>query len=81
MDKPYRNLSVENIDDYFDAWDYVPSEIISDVWWEKNLDCIKEMTFELWKLDSKGEEVNLKKAGKRLEIIFSNLVRFGLLSK
>ena len=35
-----------------DSWDYVSEKVVSDDFWDNNLDLIKEITFDLYRLQS-----------------------------
>lgn len=78
--KPHeRNTEITNYEDFLDAWDYVPMEVISDTFWVKNQDLIRSITFDLYRFEKQRGDLDLKSSAKRLEIIFSNLFKYDIL--
>ena len=76
-----------NFEDFIEeAWDYVSPQIISDDYWEKNTNFIREITHELYLeykrgivRDEKGncfETLTPKICGRILESFFPKLIKF-----
>ena len=69
-----------------ETWDYVSKYAVSDSFWEKNDEFIRETTFEMYELYRKGikidergvyyETLTTKHCGKSLEIFFSMLNKY-----
>ncbi len=79
--------NIMTIDEFIEyTWDYVSPFIVSDDYWEKNNEFIREITFSLYELYKNVKVTNRGKAddvfvtakfyGKVLEALFSNLNKF-----
>lgn len=76
----YNIVMKEYIYDNFaeDSWDYVSEKVVSDDFWDNNLDLIKEITFDLYRLQSMLPlhlQYEPKFVGKVLESVFSNVIK------
>ena len=79
------NVMKKNKEDYLfeefmeDSWDYVSEMVVSDDFWDKNMEFIREVTFEIYRLQQRYYvNFDAKIAGKTLEIFFSNIVKYGI---
>ena len=75
-----RNNDVYSIDDFYDIWDNVSEDIISDEFWNSHQDFIRDITYELYRVELKNGKINIKVCAKRLEIMFSSLFKYGIIS-
>jgi hypothetical protein len=75
-----RDIEVNSFEDYLDCWDFLSMDLITDKFWNENYEFIKSMTFDLYQVEKNLGEINLKLSAKRLEIIFSNLFKYGIIS-
>lgn len=72
-----------SLEEFYEVWDYVSELTITDDMWEQNIDCFKEITAELYRVEmmrKSNPDVNLKLLGKQLEIIFTTLKNNNLLN-
>ncbi len=75
-----RNTDVYSIDDFYDIWDNVSEDIISDDFWNTHQDFIRDITYELYRIELKNGKINIKVCAKRLETMFSSLFKYGIIS-
>ena len=69
-----------------ETWDYVSKYAVPDIFWDKNQEFIREVTFEMYELYRKGvqitdtgilkETLTIKNCGKSLEMFFSMLNKY-----
>lgn len=78
-DSYVRDQNIYSAEDYLDVWDFVSMDVITEKFWNENIDFIKELTFALYRIESHSGEFNLNKCARILETTFSNLLKFKML--
>lgn len=69
-----------HFDDFFyDVWDDVSEKVIDDNFWDDNLELIKEVTFDLYRLRERGgNRLTKKHCAVLLENFFHNILKNGV---
>jgi len=80
----FSERGTDELESFYSIWDYVEMTTISDEFWEKNYEAIKLMTFDLWRhysmsIEERDDLDLIKFQGKMLEIIFSTLMKHGII--
>ena len=68
-----------NYEDFYEmVWDSISEKLVPNSFIEKNVDLVREVTFDFYNIYDKSENITIKVVVKMLESVFFNYITYGI---